>query len=393
MEAVLGVLRTVGTVTMTELMEATGLTRTTVITVCDELMDKGWAQEVDSPRGPATAQVGRPARHFRFHDRVGFVLGLDVGEVKTTAVVADLRGRVLGRCTRSFPDLDSSGRLDVIDAAVEDALQGAAVVPTAVLAAAVGVAAPVDRAGRISRAQHFWEAFDIGIEARLGERFGWPVTLANDANLAALAERWQGAASGVDDLAVMLAGERIGFGLVEAGRPLRGRHGGAGEIGRLELVRGVGGPEGIARLCRTWASEAVRDDAPATSIRELAREAGTVEAEMVFRAAADGDAVAAQILERVADRMARVIGLVGTLFDPELVVIAGAVAASASALLEDIERLLPRFTTTPPRVAVSPLGEAVVSIGAIRLALDHVEQHALDLDLATVTRQHPAGVS
>ena len=63
-------------------------------------------------------------------------------------------------------------------------------------------------------------------------------------------------------------------------------------------------------------------------------------------------------------------------------VIAGAVAESAGALLGRIEDLLPRFTATPPRVAVSVLGESVVSVGAVRLALDHVERHALDLELA-----------
>ena len=119
-----------------------------------------------------------------------------------------------------------------------------------------------------------------------------------------------------------------------------------------------------------------------TVLRELAGPSGAVEAEAVFRAAAGGDEVAQQILDRLAERLARVIGLLGTLFDPELVVIAGAVAESAGALLGRIEDLLPRFTATPPRVAVSVLGESVVSVGAVRLALDHVERHALDLELA-----------
>ncbi|MFC6256629.1 sugar kinase, partial [Kocuria oceani] len=89
--AVLQVLRDAGVVTVTELMAATGLVRTTVIAVCDDLLDRGWIQEVEGSSG---AQVGRPARRFRFDDRAGFVVGVDVGEARTTAVVADLRGRV-----------------------------------------------------------------------------------------------------------------------------------------------------------------------------------------------------------------------------------------------------------------------------------------------------------
>ena len=76
------------------------------------------------------------------------------------------------------------------------------------------------------------------------------------------------------------------------------------------------------------------------------------EAEHVFAAAAAGDAVALKILDRLADRMARVIGSVATIINPELVVIGGAVANSAGVLLEAIAARLPEFTATPPRVAV-----------------------------------------
>jgi predicted NBD/HSP70 family sugar kinase len=102
-------------------------------------------------------------------------------------------------------------------------------------------------------------------------------------------------------------------------------------------------------------------------------------AEMVFAAAGSGDHVAQDVLNRVAQRMARVIGSVSTLVNPELVVLAGGVAASAHALIPVIEEQLPKFTFTPPRVEASSLGDGIVSIGAIRLALDYVEEHALDL--------------
>jgi predicted NBD/HSP70 family sugar kinase len=77
-----------------------------------------------------------------------------------------------------------------------------------------------------------------------------------------------------------------------------------------------------------------------------------------------------------------VIGTVATMLNPELVVIGGAVANSAGVLLAPISERLPDFTATPPRVAVSPLGDAVVTVGAVRGALDFVEANSLDLDLA-----------
>ena len=50
--------------------------------------------------------------------------------------------------------------------------------------------------------------------------------------------------------------------------------------------------------------------------------------------------------------------------------------------VEPIAERLNEFTVTPPRVAVSPLGDAIVTVGAVRCALDYVEQNSLDLELA-----------
>ncbi|BCW49425.1 hypothetical protein StoSoilB13_17670 [Arthrobacter sp. StoSoilB13] len=92
----------------------------------------------------------------------------------------------------------------------------------------------------------------------------------------------------------------------------------------------------------------------------------------------------------MAHRMARVIGSISTLVNPELVVIAGAVAASAHALIPAIEKQLPDFTFTPPRLATSTLGDRIVSLGAIRHALDYVEEHALDLSPSSLPKRADA---
>jgi len=102
----------------------------------------------------------------------------------------------------------------------------------------------------------------------------------------------------------------------------------------------------------------------------------------VFEDAAAGDPAALAILDRLSERMARVIAAIASLINPEQVVIGGAVADSAGALVPGISAALPRFTATPPRVTVSPLGDRIVTVGAIRHALDFVEAHALELELA-----------
>jgi predicted NBD/HSP70 family sugar kinase len=263
---------------------------------------------------------------------------------------------------------------------VAEAVAAAGITDADVIAAGVGVAAPVDRTGNILADDEFWRRFDTGLTARLSKTHGWPALLENDANLAVLAEHWRGEGRGVDDLVVLLAGERFGAGLMDSGRLLHGSRGGAGEMVYLKLVEGVGDTHGIARTARERGTEVLADPATDTVLRDLAG-TGPVTAELVFAAAAKDDAVAQGILEEVAARTARVVATIGILFNPELVVLGGAVAEGAKALLPAVEQQLATFTATPPRVATSPLGDTIVSVGAVRHALNYVEQNALDLTL------------
>jgi len=378
--AVLDFMRASGAVTVTDVIQATGLTRATAISVCEDLMQRGWITELENQRAFGGYQKGRPARRFELNERAGYVLGMDIGFSKATVVVSDLRGKALGRASEPFDieDISAAERVAVIDRAAATALDSVGGSPDSVLAVCAGIAAPVDRKGNVLASQHFWGLFDVGLKSALDDLHGWTVLLENDANLAALGDRWRGAAAGVDDVVVILASERFGSGVIEGGRLLHGSGGGAGELAYLDLVEGVGDTYGIATLARTWAAEALEGSAR-TSLREHA--ATGAEAEHVFAAAAAGDAVALKILDRLADRMARVIGSVATMVNPELVVIGGAVANSAGVLLEPIAARLPEYTATPPRVAVSPLGDSIVTVGAVRRALDYVETNTLDLEL------------
>lgn len=377
--AVLEFMRASQAVTVSEVMAATGLTRATVIAVCEDLMERGWVRELESDSAAGAARKGRPARRFELNERAGVVLGLDIGYAKASVVVSDLRGATVGRASRPLATAGGAAeRLAVIDEAALAALEEAGADPREVLAACAGLAAPVDRHGTVLATQEFWGLFDIGLKTALRDLRGWTVLLENDANLAALGERWRGTAAGIDDVVVILASERLGSGVVEGGRLVHGSRGSAGELAYLDLVEGVGDTFGVAHLARTWAAEALAGDAP-TELRRIP--AGRLAAEDVFAAAAGGDPVAVRILDRLADRMARVIGTVATMLNPELVVIGGGVAGSAGAILPGIRQRLPGYTATPPRVAVSPLGDGLVTVGAVRCALDYVEANSLDLDL------------
>lgn len=385
--AVLSALMSGRAVTVTDLMAETGLTRATVHAVCSDLIAMGWVRELEALRdasGPP--QKGRPSKRFAFDSRAGCVLGIDLGHAKTTVLAADLNGETLARAGVPFEnavETSAATRIDGVEQAALEAVSAAGMRPEQVLAVTVGVAAPVGRDGAVLASDWFWQIFDIAVDRALNERQGWNVRLENDANLAALGERWCGVAAGVDDLVVLLSGERFGAGVVESGRLLHGSRGGVGEMVYLDFLEGVGSTDGIARVARTWGIEAVARGRARTVLKERAGSPEAVTAEMVFAAAADGDRVANRILDRLADRLARVVASVSILLNPELVVISGAVAAAAGPLVDAAAERVPQFTNAPPRLAVSSLGNAAVSAGAVRHALDFVAANALDLEVVS----------
>jgi predicted NBD/HSP70 family sugar kinase len=215
---------------------------------------------------------------------------------------------------------------------------------------------------------------------------GWIGQVGNDANLAALAERWRGAAAGADDAVVLLAGERLGAGLVLGGALARGSHGGAGELRFLDLIPGAAAT-GIGMWARVLArrGQAGRaDDLSVPTSAEVAETGGSL-AEEVFAAARAGEVWALRVVDGVSDRMALALTPVVTLLDPGLVVISGAVAASCDVLLPRLESRLAAMVPWPVRLAASDLGADVVVLGAIRLALDDVEARLVMEDGVWVT--------
>lgn len=370
-------------VTGSALIEATGLSRATVHDVCDELIAQGWVVELESQRASGDQRRGRPARRYAFDARAGVVVGVDAGQHRVSATVTDLRGDALARTELPVAAADGTAehRLALVEQAAVRALDDAGTGTRSVLAVAVGVPAPVDRDGRTAFQDNpFWARMNPDIGAHLRERRGWTTITDNDANLAAVAEHWRGHGRDARCHVTLLAGERFGAGVVDDGRLLRGAHGGVGEMRYLDLVEGVGSADGIAAIVRDDARAQLRrlDGDSGSALQDL--DPAALDAASVFAAALDEDPLAVSVLEHAGALLARVVATFASIYDPERVIVAGAVAASCEPLLELVRHELDRYLDPPGiQVLASDLGGDVVTVGAVKRALDHVRDHALDL--------------
>jgi predicted NBD/HSP70 family sugar kinase len=224
----------------------------------------------------------------------------------------------------------------------------------------VGCTGAMDtKRGRVLFSSVFPSGFDLSDAMRgtLGR-----CVVENDCNLAVMAERWCGAAQGVDDVVCVLAGERIGAGIVIGGQLMRGHVGAAGELSFVSALNLEPGAAGVAQLIRRLSG----DDAPA-----------------VVAAAEAGDERAAAIVERASRWAGHGVVTTAQIVNPEIVVIGGGVARAGEVLLAPMRRLVEESAPVPPELVASPLAERGPLLGAVRVALDDLESRLLDgLDAA-----------
>lgn len=382
--ALISVLREEPGLTLTEISRRTGLSRASTEDVVRELLERGWLADVPAAAGA----VGRPARRYRFRADAGRVLGVDIGGHKILALVADLDGTVLhsGRIAVA-PAMGRKQRLAALDRAVADALAGAGVAADGIWAVGAATTGLVDGAGRVMLSEALPEWTGVDVAGHLARRVGGPVLVENDSKLAALAESWRGAARYAKDVVLILAGLRTGAGLIIDGKLHRGFGNAAGEIGALPASGWIRAQEHLkswppagsspAGSSAAGSSGAVGSGGEGAGGRgAAARDAGDQDAaaEAVFEAARAGDRKAAAVVRRyVRDVAVGAAALVLTL-DPELVVIGGGFSRSADLIAEPLRRELDRWCIRTPEVRVSEFGDEGVALGALRLALDHVDR-------------------
>ena len=289
------------------------------------------------------------------------VAGVDVGGTKTLVVITDDLDRVL---YEHAAPTDPSALVGQIAGLVADARrelgQGLA---------AVGVAIPghVDSEnGSVSMAVNLGITH-LPLGPMLQTELGVPVFVEHDARAAALwlsrqpVDGWAQAPASVAFLAI---GTGISAGIVLDGALLRGDNDFAGEIGHA-----VADPDGV--VCACGLRGCLETIAAGPAIARQAAEAlaagrSTVlspgaNAADVFRASSAGDEVAVEIVDRVADHLARAIRSLALTLGVRRVVIGGGVAAAGPAFLEPIQARIALECAASPLVQAA-LGDATVEL-------------------------------
>ena len=206
------------------------------------------------------------------------------------------------------------------------------------------------------------------------ERFALPLRIENDARMALLGERYCGAAQGCDDVVMITLGTGIGGAVVAGGRLMRGKQLQAGLGGHLPVLfdgrQCICGSRGcIEAEASTWSLPEICRHWPGFSASALAREP-VLNFAALFRASRAGDPVAIAIRDRcLSVWSAGAVGLIHA-FDPEMIVLGGAVMKSADQILPFLESYVRAHAWTPwgtVRICAAELGSDAGLLGAAPL--------------------------
>jgi len=341
-------LRTNAPISRAALAEATGLNKTTVSSLVNELIERQFVEEI----GLTSQNAGRPAVLLKLNPAVGFIVSCEIGVDFIIVICTDFSPKIIWRHQEHIdPAVGQRAILDRSLSIMHQAIEAGYPACGTLLGVAVGVHGLVDQAtGTLLFAPNLgWK--DLPIRAILMESFTAPIFVDNEANIAALGEHYFGAAQGYDEvLYISATGIGLGGGIVHGGRVFSGVTGVGAEFGHMTMD-----PEGEICKCGNqgcWETQVSQqalfshiwkrvDQGEASSLSQMTgykRDSLTVP--LIVEAARAGDLVAQDALKIIGRHLGIGIASLVNVLNPELVVLGGLLSLAGEFLMPVIENEL-----------------------------------------------------
>lgn len=222
------------------------------------------------------------------------------------------------------------------------------------------------------------------VKLLIEEGTGIPFAIDNDANVAALGERWKGAGENEDNMAFLTLGTGVGGGIVAEGNLLHGSVGAAGEVGHITVepngydctcgkkgcLETVASATGVVRLARDYADQYAGE----STLKVAIDDGQLVTAKDVFDFAKQNDALAVKVIDKVAFYLGLACGNIANILNPSTIVIGGGVSNAGEFLVEQVQDYFNTFTFPAIRssckIRLAQLGNDAGVIGASSLIKD-----------------------
>lgn len=300
-----------------------------------------------------------------------YSVGVDIGGTNVALAVVKETGSIVSeKVIPTNTDISPEEMIENICEEINNVIEEANVAENDIVGIGVGAPGPLDsRQGYLTNPPNLIGWVDVPIQQLIEKEFSYPVTLENDANAAALAEKWVGAAQENDHFVYITISTGIGAGVITDGKLLRGLKGNAADIGHTVV-------DPLGDLCNCGQRGCLEAIASGTAIAKhgskmMGKDLTTKE---VFNLYEEGH-------EKIKEHMDYVLKILGiacvntiNTFDPEKLVIGGGVSKAGEVLFEPMRSYVRKYALNPTgrqtEIVPAKLDQNSGVIGAAALCFD-----------------------
>lgn len=308
-----------------------------------------------------------------------YVIGIDIGGTSVKIGLFDTEATLLDKWEVTTRKEEQGKYIlgDVSDS-IKEHLVSKQIEIKDVVGAGAGIPGPVTTAGVVQECVNLgWGTFSVADV--LSEKLGIPVKAANDANVAALGEMWNGGAKGYQNVILVTLGTGVGGGIIIDGKVVAGSHGAGGEIGHATVNPHETRPCNCGKvgcleqyssatgLIRSTKEALAESDKPS-----VLRDLSDFMAKDILDAAKQGDELAVAEVHKLCKTLGYALASFAVVADPEVIVIGGGVSKAGVYLTDLIQKYFEEYAFNAckqAKVVLAELGNDAGIYGAAKLIL------------------------
>lgn len=316
------------------------------------------------------------------------IIGIDLGGTTVKFAILTSEGDIQQKWSIITDATENGSRIvPAIVESINEQLEKYQLTPNDFIGIGMGSPGTVDRkAGTVIGAYNLNWKTSQPVKKLIEEGTGISFAIDNDANVAALGERWKGAGENEEDVVFITLGTGVGGGIIAGGRLIHGVAGAAGELGHITVdpegydctcgkngcLETVASATGVVRLARDFSE----DYAGESQLKYNIDDGQLITAKDVFDLAKENDKLAVRVVEKVAYFLGLACASVANTLNPSTIVIGGGVSNAGVFLIDQIKSYFDQFTYPTIRettkIRLAELGNNAGVVGASSLIKEHM---------------------
>ncbi|WP_368184313.1 ROK family protein [Aestuariibius sp. HNIBRBA575] len=368
-------IRNAGNIARIDIARATGVSPATVTAITSELIDANLIEEIRPDTPPTAAKRGRPRVALKVKGSALKIAGIKVSFHAISAMVVDFEGNSIVDHEMALTEgrMEPEQLAQAIVKALEETCAKGGFEVADIAGVGIGIAGLVDAPNRSVHWSSSLTKRNVNLGAYMDAVLPCHVYIDNDANLVAMAEQSFGLGRNVSDFIVITIEHGVGMGIVINNDIYRGTRGCGAEFGHTKVQL-----EGALCQCgqRGCLEAYVGDYALLREANIISTGQPKQELAALFGAAQSGNQMAASIFDRAGRMFAMGLANVINIFDPKLVILAGARMSFdylyADKVIEEMRRSVVQTDAPLPEVRIHKWGDLMWAKGAAAYAMEQV---------------------